>query len=307
MPSNKRCPFVWIGALAALLLAGCGQYVRYDGEAPAAPVAPGAASAGLEQVTQLEHRALADLLASFTVRDDDGQALVDYPAWEADPEARYQLEAYVGLLAGVDPSGLEGPAERLAYWINGYNAGVIQGVLERFERDLSFRVIDSPQFFSGRRYTFGGLVISLDQLEHLAMRGQFGEESYTAGLSQEELDQLRAWHEQLWPDGEVDARLHAAVNCGAIGCPDLLAVAPFVWRADQIEAQLERATRRWLADPATGAGPDGISRIFTWFEPDFVAHSGGVSEFIAAHRERGLEGVELGERLEYDWALNTAR
>lgn len=304
--------FNMFSLLAALLVlsAGCGNYVSYDGQGSGAPgvdvdTMPVVLD-DLPELTTLNHYALAGVLASHTTRSaEGGYVLVDYGTLSEDAEAGYELERYAAALATIDPLKLEGKPAKFAYFINAYNVSVIRGVLERFEGDAAeFSVISSEGFFKDRLYTLGGVPLSLDQVENLVLRGAFEDAAQTAGLSAEELATLQRWNEAVWGGEPIDARLHAAINCGALGCPNLYDAAPHVYQPETLEMQLEAATRDWLANAEKGAGADGISMLFTWFEPDFVADAGSVEAFIAAHREGGTQGVNLTERLEYDWTLN---
>ena len=53
-----------------------------------------------------------------------------------------------------------------------------------------------------------------------------------------------------------------------------------------------------------GAGVDGISQIFRWYEADFIQSHGSIESFIEQHRTDGTAGVALDSTLPYDWALN---
>ena len=58
--------------------------------------------------------------------------------------------------------------DRLAYWINAYNACAIRGVL-RFNRPQSLKEI-GHRFDSETKYVFGGRELSLNQIQSLAWR-----------------------------------------------------------------------------------------------------------------------------------------
>ncbi|TMA24016.1 MAG: DUF547 domain-containing protein [Deltaproteobacteria bacterium] len=83
-----------------------------------------------------------------------------------------------------------------------------------------------------------------------------------------------------------------------------------------LDAQLDAAMRRWLADPEKGLRIDRardavhLSKIFDWFEEDF-AKAGGVLAFAAryapdADREwlRAHAATARIEYFDYDWAVN---
>ena len=297
---NRR---LTVPATAALLLIalGCGQWQQYDGSAP--PADGSATIDSLGKVTRLDHLALSGLLSRFLVRSADAKlVLVDYDGINSSEEARYLLDQALAVTATVDPSDLADEKERLAYWINGYNAAVIKGVILRYKGDHTFKVTDVP-FFDGLSFTFGGVALTLNQLEHGVARGKLDHKAF-ASSSQTVIDAVARWHKELWKDGKVDSRIHAAFNCGALSCPNLLDEAPSVYHAAVLDKQLQAVTVKWLDSATKGAGPDGISRLFEWYAVDFVASHGSVEAFIKAFRTGGLTGVKTSAYLTYDWTLN---
>ena len=108
----------------------------------------------------------------------------------------------------------------------------------------------------------------------------------------------------LWKDN----RVHYAVNCASIGCPNL---QPDAYTAGNTEALLEKGTREYVNHPR-GARITGdrlqLSSIYEWFRADF----GGSEESVVRHLQRYAEPV-LAEKLksfkgklsyEYDWRIN---
>jgi len=229
----------------------------------------------------LDEALYAELLQRHT-RDvpDLARVRVDY-AGLRDAPAWAQL---VASLARSDPAQLRTRDERLAFWINAYNILAIDLVVEHYPVE-SIKDIGSlfRPVWKKPAGTIGGRAYSLDEIEHDIVR----------------------------PMG--DPRTHVAVICASLSCPPLLREP---WRADRLDAQLDRAMRSWLADPRKGARIDrgreriALSRIFKWFAGDFEP-AGGVLEFVAAHlpssdgewlRAR-RDGIEI-EYLDYDWRLN---
>jgi hypothetical protein len=206
-------------------------------------------------------------------------------------------------LAKIDPSTLESEAQRQVYWYNAYNAGVIKGVLDNFNQSPSYDVISDVGFFERANFTFAGTTLSLNQIEQGVLRGDFDNDSVKDSPA-DVLNKIKDWHAQTWTSDGVDARLHAALNCGALSCPNLLASSPFVWQVDTLDSELDRMTTAWLDNAAKGAGPDGVSTLFTWYKQDFLDAEGSVEAFIVKYRTGGTTGVDLGTTLEYDWTLN---
>lgn len=309
---RTRHPFVSVAAMmilsTALLVetAGCGDYLaceQTDGEGRCAVLVTGGGGGGLEgfaSATRLEHLGLATLLRSYT-QAGGSTVLLDYHAMAASPEARDVLDRYVAALGAVDPSKLDSPQERLAFWINGYNAAVIQGVLADYQGSESFQVVGSGTFFD-RLLTLGGQQLTLNQVENVIVRGDLQHAS-AQGLTSAQSALFAKWHSELWQGATPDARLHAAFNCAALSCPSLLAAEPFVYTAATLDAQLASSVRGWL-DAEKGASAQGISKLFDWYAKDFVASEGSVEAFIAKHRTGGTQGVALDTFLEYDWTLN---
>lgn len=294
-------------ALGMLALTGCGD--SYSGPVPgSADAAPPLnldplgddAFGALVALPRLDHVVFAGLIDRFLVREAD-QTLLDYDAWAASAEAGILFEQYLGLLARVDPTALADSAEKQAFYYNAYNALTIAGVLAGYGGDPSWSVSDDGfQFFKDIVFVVGGELLSLDALENGVMRGAADHASVLA-LPAETRDQVLAWHADLWDAGPLDPRLHVAINCASLGCPDLLTA----FRGPTLEVQLAEASARFLANPRKGAGPDGVSMLFTWFAPDFAVGSyDGPASFIARWRAGGTEGVDLGGDLDYSWQLN---
>lgn len=288
--------------LASLLAAGgCSEYVSYDADFRL----PGSAPVTLDgfSPTTLSHLQLRGLVARYTSRSSDGvYVLLDYDAMAQSPEAKNTLKQYLQTLASVDPSTLSSKAEQLAYWVNGYNASVLQGVLDHYGGSASWKPTDSGRFFDDPRYTFGGQNLTLNHLEQGVIRGEW---SYPGiPRSGALLDKLQAWHKSLWEGGTVDARFHAAINCAAVSCPNLWDKVPYVFEAATIFDQFKTATTAWLDSKEKGAGPDGIAALFQWYTKDFVDYSGSIGKFIETYRTAGLTNVDTSTYLTYDWTLN---
>lgn len=282
----------------AVGLAGCGDYVLVpEGSAFQAP--SDLVTGDLSQVAMLRYYALGGLLAEHVVVDGASTA-VRYDDLLADDEGLGVATFTLEQLGGVDPLTLAGPDDRLAFFMNLYNVGVLTGVLAELQADPDYDSVSAGSFlfFGVPRVSLGGHAWTLDQLEHGIVRGHV---SFLEGLEDEPRALAAAWHDALWSGGPVDARLHVGVNCSARSCPNLLQ-EPF--RGDTVHAQLDAAAATFVNDPTKGAGPDGISELFTWFEDDFVGSHGSVQGFVETYRTTGLRTVDFDTRIPYDWSLN---
>mgnify|MGYP002632916296 CR=1 FL=1 len=285
--------------------AGCGQYVSADAALRAGAVPSDVSLApreALSDATRLLHYAQQSLFSQHTVdvRWGGGDARhVDYGALLDSPEAQVALADALQSLAAVDPLTLASPEERQAYWYNLYNGWMVAAALSRLQDDPSWPGVSEDLFviFDETFVVADGSALSLNQLEHGILRG----ETDTL-LTIESTGLAAAWHDATWPEGTVDPRLHIALNCASEGCPNLPAGA---WQAATLDADLDLAATQFVDHPGKGAGPDGISALFTWYADDFAA-SGGPEGFIQRHRTGGTGGVTLGTTLPYSWALNAA-
>lgn len=227
---------------------------------------------------------------------------VDYEALLEGGEQRLGLRSYLRLLGEVDPRQLVDREEKIAYYVNLYNATVLSGVLDRLEEDSSFRVDqESFEFFDAPLVNLEGRLMSLNVLEHALVRGDLEHDSASvSGLDSEGLELVRELHEELWQGDAFEPRIHFLLNCASTSCPPL---RPEPVRGEDYDEVAETATSEFLADPDRGAGPEGISQIFNWFADDFTAAGySGPGEFIGEYRS--AREVDLDSFLTYDWSLN---
>ena len=120
-------------------------------------------------------------------------------------------------------------------------------------------------FWRIHAYNIGGLVYSLDEIEHGVLRMNKGHPN--AG-KQEFADADPRAQVALT---SLDPRIHFALNCGARSCPPIR-----VYTEDRIEAQLDTASRSFLdqevsliKDPGTGKWTLELSKLFLWYGEDF--------------------------------------
>ena len=231
----------------------------------------------------LDFTAWDRLLETYVTQSPQGNTLFDYAAvTEADKAA---LAGFLERQAAV-PISRHARPQQMAYWINLYNALTVQVVLEHFPVSTIRDIDISPGFFSDGPWDkevirVEGEDLTLNDIEHRILR-------------------------PIW----MDPRIHYAVNCASIGCPDLRADS---YRAEELDRQLDDAARRYVNDPR-GVSIEGgrvtVSKIYDWFYEDF----GRNPESLLMHLKRYAE-PELARRLkeigeihdtDYDWDLNAA-
>ncbi|MDC1050472.1 DUF547 domain-containing protein [bacterium] len=196
---------------------------------------------------------------------------------------RLGLNFYIEFLGSV-AIGSHNRLEQLAYWINLYNALTVQVVMQHFSIKSIWDINISPGLFSSgpwdkKLISVEGVPVSLNDIEHRILR-------------------------PIWND----ARIHYALNCASIGCPNLQLQA---FKGSNVNALLEAAGRQFVNHSRAVSVHEGdlvVSRIYNWFCTDF----GENDEKVIAHLLR-FANDKLKELLQqhreisdyqYDWSLN---
>jgi len=229
---------------------------------------------------------LAGLFARYVAPGPDGVARVSYGRWAGDAADRRALADAIATLTRAPAAGAPAPV-RFAAWANLYNALTVSVVLDHYPirsiRDVKSHVsgIDLKALIGPwreKRVIVGDRHLSLDDIENAILRREFH-----------------------------DPRVHYALNCASIGCPNLRA-----WQADALDADLESAARAYINHPrGVTASPGGLrlSSIFDWFADDFGGKGAGVRAHLERYAEPALrEAIRTMQvsGYEYDWALNDA-
>lgn len=259
--------------LAALFLTACSKSSNQSPESSS-------------DVPAFDHRPFDLLLTTFVGRD----GWVDYDGLKKE---RARLDQYLAILANAKPQEFPNNAERLAFWINAYNAHTLADVLDHvYGKHKSVKDVEK-EFFKTRTHNVAGEQLTLDQIE------QKGRDL-------------------------KDPRIHFAVNCASASCPKLQKRA---YNGPELEAQLSRVAREFLADPSRGLNYQPsentayLSPIFKWYAADFTNENSVVARVKAeASGEELLEVVKkfiptdvaqfFNEKkpkvdyLTYDWSLN---
>ncbi len=231
------------------------------------------------------------------------QEVVEFPRVDYQEVLRHRgiLDAYMEELAATDPDRLTREPEevQLTFWINAYNACMLQivadhypierggvGLLQGARNLLASRPSNSVWWirdvFDGPHCRVAQADRSLDEIEHEIIRPRFGE-----------------------------PRIHFAVNCAALSCPPLW---PEAYEPDRLEEQLQRATENFMEDPEHFRIEEGspptlrVNRVLDWFGEDF-GNEDGIKEFFAArvggNQARILRNPETRvDYFDYDWTLN---
>jgi len=105
-----------------------------------------------------------------------------------------------------------------------------------------------------------------------------------------------------------DPRIHYAVNCAAIGCPNLLDQA---YEGKTLDQVLDQQARAFINNPRGVTLSDGsltVSRIFLWYKEDYGTEDENILSHIRKFADPGLKNDLMSQTkidaYAYDWDLN---
>jgi hypothetical protein len=220
-----------------------------------------------------------------------------------------ELDTYLRQLGSVSEANYENWTEeqKLAFWINAYNAFTIKAIIDNYPIKRSFSlvglfvpsnsILQIGGVWSEVQFRTVGKMVTLEEIEHEILRKEFNE-----------------------------PRIHFAINCASKGCPNLRNEA---YRPDIIYQQLESQAIDFINDPMKGVKIDHgnnkvkLSKIFKWFGKDFITRYGNTDLFNGRNAtEKAVLSVVVNylqdqdkkeflkgnnfkiSYLSYDWSLN---
>ncbi len=245
-----------------------------------------------QPVTRAERSELPDFkiwqsfLDRYVKPYEDGLNRVDYARVTA--ADKQQLKNLLAGLANTDPRGW-GPATQKTFWINTYNLAVVSLVLDHYPlesiRDirLSFKSLFNGGPWEDKYLTVAGEALSLNDIEHRILR-------------------------PIWPD----RRLHFALNCASVGCPNL---ATQIYKTETLDQQLDAAEQDFLKNNRAvfwqpRENTLQLSSIFDWYQVDFARNENQLLSYL---QQQGvlstevLQNPDLKISYDYNWNLNTDR
>lgn len=200
----------------------------------------------------------------------DNNGFVDYKGFLKD---RTQLQQYLKMLSENPPTETWNAPELLAYYINLYNAATVELILQNYPL-RSIKDINGA--WTKAIVPIGDKTLSLGGIENGVLRKM------------------------------NEPRIHFAINCASISCPNLLNEAYF---AETIDLQLDKVTRSFINGPKNEIGINKLklSKIFDWYKKDFTVND--KKDVIAFVNIYLLKKIKINsnatiEYFDYDWNLN---
>lgn len=196
---------------------------------------------------------------------------VDYKGFAEDAAA---LNSYLETLSNNAPKDNADKNERLAYYINLYNAATVKLIIDNYPTK-SIKSIKSP--WGKKIVPIGDKKFSLGDIEHKILRKM------------------------------NEPRIHFAINCASFSCPKLVNSA---FTANQMEEQLQQASIDFVNDVTRNViSTDKIqlSEIFKWYKKDFTGNGTSLKAYINQYSKTTISPKAKVSYLKYDWSLNEAK
>jgi hypothetical protein len=181
------------------------------------------------------------------------------------------LDKYLDYLSQNVPKFSASKNEKLAFWINAYNASAIKLLVDNYPVE-SIMDLYGGKAFDNKWLSMGDEKLSLNDIENNKIRAKFNE-----------------------------PRIHFAVNCAAKSCPPILNRA---WTEVNIQAYLEVRAKTFINNSAynkLSVGSVQISKIFEWYAKDFPED---IVSYLNKYSNTQIDADAQVSYIEYDWTLN---
>ncbi|MDD1793891.1 DUF547 domain-containing protein [Enterovibrio sp. ZSDZ42] len=187
------------------------------------------------------------------------------------------LDQYLSDLTALDPRNYR-QSEQFAYWVNLYNALTVKLILDEYPIKSITKLGGFLSFgpWDDKVTTVAGQALTLNDIEHRILR-------------------------PIWND----SRIHYAVNCASLGCPNLAKTA---FTAKNTESLLDAAATQFTNSPKGATISDNtltLSSIYDWYGVDFGDNEQAILSQIDEYRDgKPLKGWTGKIKYDYDWSLN---
>lgn len=202
------------------------------------------------------------------------------------------LTAFTNTMSKISPDSkpdlFPSENEKLAYWINAYNAFILKEIVDNYpvESIKDINLIGVTVWLNTN--IIGGEKISFKSLEDDYIRERFS-----------------------------DPRIHFAINCASISCPP---IKNHVYSADHLNDQLDQSTADFINNTANfsvdnEAKEIHLSAIFDWYASDFLSwletrkkiKEPHILDFIKLYYQKTITDDMYAYKIvvnDYNWNLN---
>ncbi|MCB1827266.1 MAG: DUF547 domain-containing protein [Coxiellaceae bacterium] len=170
-----------------------------------------------------------------------------------------------------------------AYWINIYNALTVDLILRHYPvksiMDIKISGLFSPGPWGAKLIKVEEIPLSLNDIENRILR-------------------------PIWND----QRIHYAINCAALSCPNLQRTA---FTANNVDSLLNMATRQYVNSPRGTDIQNGqliLSTMYIWYKSDFGGNDDDIIDWLEIYAnpvlQNRLKFIRKISKTQYNWGLN---
>lgn len=214
-------------------------------------------------IEKVNHAVFNDLLHKYVSNDGN----VNYKGFIKD---KGQFKIYLTDLAENLPKDDWTIHDKLAYWMNVYNAYTIKLIIDHYPIK-SIKEIKDP--WDTRFFKLGAKWYNLNEVEHKILRKM------------------------------NDPRIHFGINCASFSCPPILNKA---FTAQNVNQELDQLAIRFINDKQRNNISENsiqVSKIFQWFAKDFKTQ-GSLIDFLNKYAEVAINPKAKKTYKKYNWSLN---
>jgi len=229
----------------------------------------------------INHTVWTQLLQKYDHHSKSGINLFAYGS--VSQKDKNKLKDYINYLQQL-PIRRYNAKQQEAYWINLYNAETVNLILQHYPVKSILNINISPGLFSkgpwdAKVLKISGKAVSLNDIEHRILRPIFH-----------------------------DNRIHYALNCASLGCPNLQRRA---FTVASLNSMLNKGARSYINSYRGAHFTHGkliVSKIYIWYQADFGGTDAGVIKHLEKYADpklrKQLANVSHISDSEYNWNLN---
>ncbi|UCH64848.1 MAG: DUF547 domain-containing protein [Ignavibacterium sp.] len=215
--------------------------------------------------------------------------LVDYKNLKNDS----RLNEYIDQLSKTDPNDFKNIDDIKAFWINVYNAYTLKFIIEEYPVEsindlhwggLYLGTVLGTTVWDDDKIVINEMNLSLNNVEHDTLRKAIGDE-----------------------------RVHFALVCASISCPNLRNEA---YEGFKLDEQLDEEARKFFNDSTKNRFDQKsktayLSKILDWYDDDFGNNRREILEYVVRHLREDLAKEIIAnidewqiDYFDYNWNLN---
>lgn len=182
------------------------------------------------------------------------------------------FKSYLTSLSENMPTEKWSKEDKLAYWMNTYNAFTIKLIIDNYPTKS---IKDIKNAWDSRFFKLGSKWYNLSDIEHKILRKM------------------------------NDPRIHFGINCASFSCPPLLNRA---FTANNVYNELDFLAHQFINDKSRNTISENniqLSKIFQWYAKDFKTE-GAIIDYLNKYSDITIKNNAKKKYKKYDWNLNEA-